>query len=73
MAAALQTLPQVHDERARQPIQRMMASKIVVSRPRCYASSLGAGYAGVSNRQTYMRTCDGLGGRQRFYEQELRS
>jgi len=42
MAAALQTSRHVHDERARQPIQRVMVLEMVVSTPRCHTSRIGS-------------------------------
>ncbi|MGQ9875046.1 MAG: hypothetical protein ACUVSL_07275 [Chloroflexus sp.] len=49
MAAALHTAQHAHDERAGQPIQRVMAPTMVGSLPRCHIGSLGAGYAGVGD------------------------
>ncbi|WP_162015838.1 hypothetical protein [Chloroflexus aurantiacus] len=49
MAAALQTPRHTHNERVRQPIQRVMAPPMDVSPPRCHPSRLGVGYDVVGN------------------------
>jgi hypothetical protein len=43
VAAARQTTRHAPDERAKQPIQRVMALAMVISTPRCHTGKLGSG------------------------------
>ncbi|WP_015909218.1 hypothetical protein [Chloroflexus aurantiacus] len=59
MAAALQTLRHAHDERARQPIQRVIDLEMVVSPPRLCTGRLEAGYTVLGDWQAFMSLGDG--------------